>query len=186
MEFENTIGLETHVQLKTKTKMFCSCLLKTGCEPNTNVCPVCLGYPGALPVMNKEAVKLWEGGTMRGRRTVLDTGLTFDCAGRRIPVYTLPRLGGRYGYLSICQMVTNLTAYGEHGRDHVFRCEVRKTADGPRLYVDGDYMCTLPLKDVKKVAMRLPEGGLWRLVGKKAKSKVEGEQWILHLRAIRS
>ena len=58
MEFENTIGLETHVQLKTRTKMFCGCLLKTGCEPNTNVCPVCLGYPGALPVANKEAIRL--------------------------------------------------------------------------------------------------------------------------------
>ncbi len=58
MEFENTIGLETHVQLKTATKMFCGCRLKTGQEPNVNVCPVCLGYPGALPVMNKEAVKL--------------------------------------------------------------------------------------------------------------------------------
>ena len=77
MEFENTIGLETHVQLKTKTKMFCSCLLKTGCEPNTNVCPVCLGYPGALPVMNKEAVKLTiMSGMMLGCR--VNTHATFD------------------------------------------------------------------------------------------------------------
>ena len=77
MEFENTIGLETHVQLKTKTKMFCSCLLKTGCEPNTNVCPVCLGYPGALPVMNKEAVKLTVmSGLMLGCR--INTHATFD------------------------------------------------------------------------------------------------------------
>jgi len=57
MKYTATIGLETHVQLKTRTKMFCSCLLRTGDEPNTNVCPVCMGYPGALPVMNRQAVK---------------------------------------------------------------------------------------------------------------------------------
>ncbi|MDX9867040.1 MAG: Asp-tRNA(Asn)/Glu-tRNA(Gln) amidotransferase subunit GatB [Kiritimatiellia bacterium] len=53
-----TIGLETHVQLKTATKMFCGCGLAFGGEPNTHVCPVCLGYPGALPVMNREAIRL--------------------------------------------------------------------------------------------------------------------------------
>lgn len=77
MEYESTIGLETHVQLRTRTKMFCSCLLKTGCEPNTNVCPVCLGYPGALPVMNREAVKFTVmSGLMLGCR--VNPHATFD------------------------------------------------------------------------------------------------------------
>ncbi len=52
------IGLEVHVQLNTRTKMFCGCSTTFGDEPNTNVCPVCLGLPGALPVANREAVRL--------------------------------------------------------------------------------------------------------------------------------
>ncbi len=58
MEYEAVIGLETHVQLKTKSKMWCGCANAFGAEPNTNVCPVCLGLPGVLPVPNEEALRL--------------------------------------------------------------------------------------------------------------------------------
>jgi aspartyl-tRNA(Asn)/glutamyl-tRNA(Gln) amidotransferase subunit B len=68
MDYEAVIGLETHVQLKTKSKMWCGCANEFGAEPNTNVCPVCLGMPGVLPVANEEAMRL----------TVL-TGLLLNC-----------------------------------------------------------------------------------------------------------
>lgn len=64
-----TIGLEVHCQLNTKTKIFCGCALSFGARPNTNVCPVCLGLPGVLPVLNKEVFRL-------GLRAVLATGGT--------------------------------------------------------------------------------------------------------------
>ena len=55
LEFEPVIGLEVHVQLKTKSKIFCACPTEFGAPPNTNTCPVCLGYPGSLPVLNHQA-----------------------------------------------------------------------------------------------------------------------------------
>jgi aspartyl-tRNA(Asn)/glutamyl-tRNA(Gln) amidotransferase subunit B len=73
MEYETVIGLETHVQLKTRSKMWCGCANEYGAPPNTQVCPVCLGLPGVLPVANEEALRL----------TVL-TGLLLQCT---IPAY---------------------------------------------------------------------------------------------------
>jgi aspartyl-tRNA(Asn)/glutamyl-tRNA(Gln) amidotransferase subunit B len=58
MDYEAVIGLETHVQLKTKSKMWCGCANVFGSPPNTHVCPVCLGLPGVLPVPNDEALRL--------------------------------------------------------------------------------------------------------------------------------
>jgi aspartyl-tRNA(Asn)/glutamyl-tRNA(Gln) amidotransferase subunit B len=68
MKYLTTIGLEVHVQLKTRSKMFCASPVEFGAPPNTHTCPVCLGLPGALPVMNHEALRM----------TVL-TGLMLDC-----------------------------------------------------------------------------------------------------------
>jgi aspartyl-tRNA(Asn)/glutamyl-tRNA(Gln) amidotransferase subunit B len=67
--FERVIGLEVHVQLRTATKLFCGCPNRFGDEPNRNVCAVCLGYPGALPALNREAV-----------RCAVRAALAFGCA----------------------------------------------------------------------------------------------------------
>jgi len=63
-KYESVIGLEVHVQLATRTKIFCGCPTSFGAAPNTNVCPVCLGLPGALPVLSREAVEMAIKGSM--------------------------------------------------------------------------------------------------------------------------
>ena len=75
MKYKPTIGLEIHTELKTKTKMFCSCLNNPEEKnPNVNVCPICMGHPGTLPVINEEAVK-----------SVIKSGLALNC---NIPNYS--------------------------------------------------------------------------------------------------
>jgi aspartyl-tRNA(Asn)/glutamyl-tRNA(Gln) amidotransferase subunit B len=58
MSWETVVGLEVHCELRTETKLFCGCRNAFGAEPNTNICPVCLGLPGSLPVLNRQAVEL--------------------------------------------------------------------------------------------------------------------------------
>jgi aspartyl-tRNA(Asn)/glutamyl-tRNA(Gln) amidotransferase subunit B len=67
-KYESVIGIEVHVELATKSKMFCGCAVEFGAEPNTNICPVCLGLPGALPVANAQAIE-W----------IMEIGLALDC-----------------------------------------------------------------------------------------------------------
>jgi aspartyl-tRNA(Asn)/glutamyl-tRNA(Gln) amidotransferase subunit B len=68
MEFETVIGLEIHAQMKTRSKIFCGCSTEFGAPPNTHTCPVCLGMPGSLPVLNRKVVE-----------SAIKLGLATDC-----------------------------------------------------------------------------------------------------------
>jgi aspartyl-tRNA(Asn)/glutamyl-tRNA(Gln) amidotransferase subunit B len=131
-EYEPVIGLEIHCQLKTRTKMFCSCELSFGEEPNTHICPVCLGHPGSLPVTNAKAVDYG-----------LQIGLALGCEiaprsifhrknyfypdlpkGYQISQYDIPlATGGRLGDVRIHRVhleedAAKLVHAGESGRIH--------------------------------------------------------------------
>jgi aspartyl-tRNA(Asn)/glutamyl-tRNA(Gln) amidotransferase subunit B len=131
-EYEPVIGLEIHVQLKTRTKMFCGCELSFGEEPNTRTCPVCLGLPGTLPVTNAQAVLY---GMMMGLalgceiapRSIFHRKNYFypDLAkGYQISQYDIPLCsGGRLGDVRLHRIhleedAAKLVHVGESGRIH--------------------------------------------------------------------
>src|SRR4051794_16619994 len=131
-DYEPVIGLEIHVQLKTATKMFCSCALSFGEPPNTRTCPVCLGLPGALPVVNEQAVRF---GLMMGLalgseiapRSIFHRKNYFypDLPkGYQISQYDIPLCsGGRLGDVRLHRIhleedAAKLVHVGESGRIH--------------------------------------------------------------------
>jgi aspartyl-tRNA(Asn)/glutamyl-tRNA(Gln) amidotransferase subunit B len=124
--YEPVIGLEIHSQLKTNTKLFCGCSTSFGAEPNTQVCPVCLGMPGVLPVMNKRAVEF-----------AVMMGLATECEVRHKSVfsrknYFYPDLPKGYQIsqydLPIC----------EHGKIEIEINDKKKTIGITRIHMEED------------------------------------------------
>ena len=123
MSWEAVIGLETHVELSTNSKMFCGCPARFDAAPNTNVCPVCLGLPGALPVPNREAIN-----------RIMQIGLALNCSVTRRPVfhrknYFYADLPKNY-QISQFDLPVCVDGYLDVGGDHAGRGEHRTGSPG--------------------------------------------------------
>jgi len=126
MEFETVVGLEIHAQMKTKSKIFCGCSTEFGAPPNTHVCPVCLGMPGVLPVLNRQVVE-------NGIKLALATDLTINHENRFARKnYFYPDLPKGY---QISQFELPIA---EHGRIEIEVDGVRKNIGITRAHMEED------------------------------------------------
>ena len=125
-KYEPVIGLEVHVQLGTRTKIFCGCPMSFGAPPNTNVGPVCLGLPGALPVLNREAVEL-----------ALKAGMALSCS-----IRSLSRFARKNYFYPDLPKGYQISMYdeplAEHGHVDVVVAGARKRIGITRIHMEDD------------------------------------------------
>jgi aspartyl-tRNA(Asn)/glutamyl-tRNA(Gln) amidotransferase subunit B len=126
IQYESVIGLEVHAQLATRTKMFCGCSTSFGAAPNTHVCPVCLGMPGALPVPNRQAIEL-----------AVRAGLSIGCTVRGTSRFS--RKNYFYPDLSKGYQISQFDLpLNEHGSLTITVSGVTKTIGIIRMHVEED------------------------------------------------